>query len=322
MAAYEPEKEKPIDVLGMGGQGGVLKVRNRETGRISAFKVLCGEPRENVENEFDLMRRVDSPFISKAIGWSRFLVSDAFMIKLLQHFSDRGKSTQRSSFIRNWEEDHGKCWSIQMELASGFPLNKKAAFQKMKKADTEIIAKQMLLGISDMHKAGIAHQDIKPHNVIYDGDKKQTTIIDLGLACVDRCEPAHGTKYYFSPTRLRHKFLSRKPKWTMKQAKRDDLWAFGVVMLYVVSGNPKNEELDDITDSAVAMAKKKKWDPVTDRFNAAGKTSTYQQHMMRQLELFKGRTTPNVYRTIKLALDDRNKPDATVSDLIKRVVAP
>ena len=316
--SYEPQKEIPISVLGVGGQGGVLKVRNRNTGRISAFKIMCGQEKWVAKNEYQLMRRVHSPFISKPIGYGQFSVNQDFMIVMLQHFEDRDKSEDQDQFVKSWENDNGKCWSIQMELAKGLSLRKTRGVTKN---DVEKIAQQMLLGIRDMHRAGIAHQDLKPHNVMYDPKAMHATIIDFGLACTDRCDPDLGTKEYFGPSRLAVRFgpKRKKKQWTLKQAQRDDLWAFGLIMLYVMSDDPKDDQLDEITDKAPLNAANG-INPRTDLFRAVGKKLTYQDHLMRQLTVrLKNRASPQVFKAVRAALDVEGKPNLTVDELLKIV---
>ncbi len=91
------------------------------------------------------------------------------------------------------------------------------------------IARQLCVGLSAIHNAGILHRDLKPANVIIDS-KGKTRITDFGIAGLED-EAAHdqirvGTPAYMSPEQITGKDVSQK----------SDIYALGLVLYEIFTG--------------------------------------------------------------------------------------
>src|SRR5687767_13132822 len=124
------------------------------------------------------------------------------------------------------------------------------------------VARQIADALDDAHAKGIVHRDLKPGNIKIkpDGTIK---VLDLGLAKMGRTPAAPstdsptislaatqagmilGTAAYMSPEQARGKAVD----------KRTDIWAFGVVLYELLTG----EQLfkgEDLTDTLAAVVRK------------------------------------------------------------------
>ena len=97
------------------------------------------------------------------------------------------------------------------------------------------ILKQMAVGLSALHAAGIIHRDIKPNNIMLDGAGSQLRlwITDFGLARAHEADPSlsdkrlvAGTPDYMAP----ELYLGRPP------SQASDLFALGVVLHEIFTG--------------------------------------------------------------------------------------
>lgn len=91
------------------------------------------------------------------------------------------------------------------------------------------IARQLCIGLSAIHNAGILHRDFKPANVIIDS-KGKARITDFGIAGladeVEKDSLRVGTPAYMSPEQIRGKDVSIK----------SDIYALGLVLYEIFTG--------------------------------------------------------------------------------------
>jgi Tol biopolymer transport system component len=219
--------------LGAGGMGEVYRAHDTELGRHVALKILpelfATDPERlaRFEREARTLAALNHPNIAQLHGLER--------------------STPARALV--------------MELVEGEDLAAHIGRGQVPLAEALSIARQMADALEAAHEQGIVHRDLKPANVMVrpDGTVK---VLDFGLAkalTTDSSgatsgDPAHsptltaavgtqlgiilGTAAYMAPEQARGKPID----------KRADIWAFGVVLLEMLSGSRtfKGEEISDV----------------------------------------------------------------------------
>jgi hypothetical protein len=154
--------------------------------------------------------------------------------------------------------------AIVMELVDGPTLADRLAAGALPLDEAMAIAKQMADALSAAHEAGIIHRDLKPANIKIrpDGTVK---VLDFGLA--KALEPVGGTNANVtnSPTLSVHAtqqglILGTAAYMAPEQARgravdrRADIWAFGVVLYEMLTGQ-RAFEGDDVSITLAAVLK-------------------------------------------------------------------
>jgi serine/threonine-protein kinase len=136
---------------------------------------------------------------------------------------------------------------LVMELVSGETLADRIKRGAIPIEEALPIAKQIAEALEEAHEKGIIHRDLKPANIKVTPDGK-VKVLDFGLAKAYEREQANvtlsnsptismaatnvgvilGTAAYMSPEQASGKTVD----------KRIDLWAFGVVLLEMLTGRP------------------------------------------------------------------------------------
>ena len=210
------------DKLGEGGMGEVWRAEDTTLGREVAIKVLPEE------------------FTADAERLSRF-EREARVLAAFNH--------PRIAGIYGLEDVNGRKLLV-MQLAEGETLAERIDRGPVPLADALRIALQIAEGLEAAHDKGIIHRDLKPANIVLD-PKGDVTILDFGLAKLLEAPAGAsgsapsislsptltagmttngvllGTAAYMSPEQARGEHADR----------RADIWAFGIVVMEMLTGD-------------------------------------------------------------------------------------
>lgn len=103
-------------------------------------------------------------------------------------------------------------------------------------------------GLEYIHLQGIVHRDVKPENILFDGESC-AKVVDFGVAC----EEAHcnlldddpGTYRWMAPEMYKHKPYGRKV----------DVYSFGLLLWELVTGSLPYEDMTPL-QAAFAVVNK------------------------------------------------------------------
>lgn len=213
-APTKPRQKRMVDFetnlgrLGSGAFGQVNLVRDKETGKLMAMKVLSKthivrEKKLNyVKVERDAMSKLNHPNI----------------VRLALTFQD----PQNLYYVVEYAA-HGDLQTV---------LNDKIAIDL---EQSKITLGQILLAIAHMHQKRILHRDLKPGNILLDAENR-VKITDFGTAKIFgedtefRCDRGSfvGSADYVSPEVLKETEIGPA----------SDLWSFGCIIYAMLVGHP------------------------------------------------------------------------------------
>src|SRR5471032_2948355 len=165
--------------------------------------------------------------------------------------------------IYGFEESAG-AYALVMELVEGEDLSQRIARGAIPLDEALPIARQIAEALEAAHEQGIIHRDLKPANIKVrpDGTVK---VLDFGLA--KAMEPAAGSSANAmnSPTLSMHAtqagiILGTAAYMSPEQArgkavdKRADIWAFGIVLFEMFTGQ-RAFEGEDLTETLASVVK-------------------------------------------------------------------
>ncbi len=195
-----------VEELGRGGMGTVYKVYDKKVQEEIALKLLnpdIGSDEKTIErfrNELRLARKI--------------------VHKNVCQMYDLNEADEK--------------YFITMEFVSGENLKR---FIKMaghlSSGKSISIAKQICEGLTEAHRLGVIHRDLKPQNVMVDREGN-ARIMDFGVARLLKAEGLTGPKgvvgtpEYMSPEQVDGK----------KADERADIYALGVILYEMVTGRP------------------------------------------------------------------------------------
>jgi len=212
-----------LERIGAGGMGEVYRSRDPRLGRDVAIKVSVAQFTERFDREARAVAALNHPNICTLhdVG-SNFLV---------------------------------------MEYVEGVTLSERISQGPVPLDEALRIARQIAEALEAAHEKGIVHRDLKPGNIKIrpDGSVK---VLDFGLALVAQTEPRAvehsptisiaatqagmilGTAAYMSPEQARGRTVD----------KRTDIWAFGVVLHEMLTGQLLFQG-EDVTETLASVVK-------------------------------------------------------------------
>lgn len=191
------------EMLGAGGMGKVFRALQRSTGATVAVKALRKSRQSDAQSverflqEATLLAQLDHANIVSVQGMGQFPSGGLFMV---------------------------------LEYVSGTDLEQVIARSSLSIHQATDILKQVAAGLSYAHKAGIAHCDLKPANVLLAGDGR-VVVTDFGFANLLNCPNSQldksigGTPGYMAPE---VRYLGHRP------TPAADIFALGALVAAMV----------------------------------------------------------------------------------------
>jgi eukaryotic-like serine/threonine-protein kinase len=207
-----------LSPIGAGGMGEVFRARDTKLGREVAIKVLPDDFTADIER----LGRFDR---------------EARLLASLNH--------PHVAAIHGFEEDSGTRFLV-MELAIGETILDRLKKGAIPVDEAVAIARQIIEALESAHDRGIIHRDLKPANVMIDEDGK-VKVLDFGLAKALDVEEGPDSGISNSPTMVRAAtqagmilgtagYMSPEQAKGKKVDRRADIWAFGVVLFEMLTG--------------------------------------------------------------------------------------
>ncbi|HEX7670065.1 MAG TPA: AAA family ATPase, partial [Polyangiaceae bacterium] len=121
-------------------------------------------------------------------------------------------------------------WFFTMDLVDGDTLTK--LVEQPNEVDYDLLRRifwQLALGLTELHRAGAIHGDLKPSNFLIAGPERRVVLLDFGLSRPIGPAQDHqfaGTPAYMAPEQMLGQALSEAADW----------YAFGVVLYEALTG--------------------------------------------------------------------------------------
>jgi len=198
-----------LQVLGMGGMGGVYRGRDEALNREVAIKVM-----------------------QKSLG------DDPVFVETFQREAQAAAKLNHSNIaqIYSFGQVMGQPY-IAMELIHGGSFDKMMAAQgPLNPAVVFHVGAQIAEGLSEAAAAGLVHGDVKPENILFDTEKN-AKLVDFGLAAMQSGGPDNevwGTPYYIAPEKVRKQ----------KTDLRSDIYSLGATLYHAIAGMPPFDGAD------------------------------------------------------------------------------
>lgn len=208
---YEDE-ELTINLLGAGAFGKVFRIQDDEED-VAVKMISKGDDFDNVlvGNEIQILKQIGN-------------VCEEYLLCLIDSFMTEDKFYLVTKYVENFI-DLGKY------IASYPTVADKPDYEMM-----EVIIENLKDGLKVLHSKGVAHEDIKPSNILVNPSTGEIKYIDMGLACHSKsylsCDTVQsgGTPYYFSPEKEDRNI---KGTWIRQKA---DIWALGLTIFELFTG--------------------------------------------------------------------------------------
>lgn len=201
------EQYKGIKILGKGSFGEVILSRDKHTGQEFAIKVISKKQVKRKTDKQSLLREVE-------------------LLKMLDHINIMK--------LYNFFEDNNYYYLVSDVYTGGELFDEIISRKRFYEVDAARIIKQVLSGITYMHKNNVVHRDLKPENILLESKSKEDMIIkiiDFGLSThfeySKKMKDKIGTAYYIAPDVLHGTY-----------DEKCDIWSCGVILYILLSGFP------------------------------------------------------------------------------------
>jgi len=198
------ERYKVVDFIGSGGMGDVYLAEDTELNRKVALKFHMGKA--NITSE------MKKHFIQEA---------------------QNAASLNHSNIVTIYEVGEYQARPfIAMEYIEGHSLQKLINGETLSTQKTIDIIIQICKGLSEAHRGGLIHHDIKPGN-IFINNSGQVKILDFGLAQIEGGVKLTGSTSHFGTV----SYMSPEQAKGDKIDSRSDIFSTGVILYRLLTGH-------------------------------------------------------------------------------------
>jgi serine/threonine protein kinase len=124
------------------------------------------------------------------------------------------------------------------------------------------IMNQIAESVEYIHSNNIAHQNLKPSNIVFDNSIKRYKLIDFGYSCSinlnKQCKGKVGTVYYMSPELLQSNIDPSDGDFTLRLS--NDMWSVGVI--YYQLANPHGSYINFTGNDPVSIQRDIQFYPI------------------------------------------------------------
>ena len=162
--------------------------------------------------------------------------------------------------ILDFFEQEGNFYLV-MQYISGGSLEdrlEKLGWKALPIPDALKISKQILSALDYAHQKGVIHRDVKPSNILLDGDHAYLGDFGIALALgrprLTTFEQVMGTRCYMSPEQIQT---------PLKITHLSDVYSFGCVLYEMLTGRQPYPQSDDSKEAQYTMLAKRVHEPPT-----------------------------------------------------------
>ncbi|KAF5835829.1 kinase-like domain-containing protein [Dunaliella salina] len=225
-----PNRVKKEDVLASGGFGivyvGQLKSAHGENWKKVALKFLAPQRDRNAREREQFMEELQATL--ETSRWCKHVVQCKGWTKM-------GAAGSPCLIMIFYE--HGTLQQLILENREGMPRDPDDPEDKLPLQIILRISKDVALGLSELHRGGMANEDLKPSNVFLDGED-HAVLADFGLSKFFGCGH-EGSMLYTKNVRGTDPFLP--PEKLSDDTSRitysfpADMWSFGILLGQMVT---------------------------------------------------------------------------------------
>ncbi|XP_065178449.1 misshapen-like kinase 1 [Sycon ciliatum] len=203
-----------IEVVGNGTYGQVYKGRHTKTGQLAAVKVMdvAEEEEEDLRLEINVLR---------------------------QHSHHPNIATYYGAFVRKNPGRDDSLWLV-MELCGGGSITdlvKSSKTRALREDCVAYVCREVLRGLSHLHKCKVIHRDIKGQNVLLT-DNAEVKLVDFGVSAqlvqtVAKRNTFIGTPYWMAP-----EVIACDSFRDASYDNRCDVWSVGITAIEMAEAEP------------------------------------------------------------------------------------